>query len=154
MFPLIFESGAQALLLHRWAHALYRAGIPILPMVIRRLTIWFCGADIHPGARIGRKVQLVHSVGIVIGREVVVGDRCHVYGNVTLGGRGGLRDDGQPQIGSDTVICIGAIVLGKIRIGSGVTIAAGSVVLDPVPDHALAAGNPAVIKTIYPKTAR
>ncbi len=148
---LLLDSGTQSLWIHRLAHALYKRHVPILPAIVRRLNIILSGADIHPGARLGKGVSIIHSVGIVIGKDVIVGDFCEIYGGVTLGGKGGLRkDDGHPRIGSNTVICSGAMVLGPISVGKNVTIAAGAVVLDLVPDNCLVAGVPAVVKKTYP----
>ena len=146
---LLLDSGVQALLLHRAAHRLWRQRIPVLPAVLRRLNISLTGADLHQSASLGRGVRLIHSVGIIIGPEAVVGDNCDIFGGVVLGGRGGLRDaDGAPNIGHDTVICVGAKILGPVAVGHHVTIAAGSIVFDPVPDFCLAAGMPATVKKI------
>ena len=146
---LLLDSGVQALLLHRAAHRLWQQRIPLLPAVLRRLNISLTGADLHPSASLGRGVRLIHSVGIIIGPEAMVGDNCDIFGGVVLGGRGGLRDaDGVPCIGHDTVICVGAKVLGPVAVGHHVTIAAGSIVLDTVPDFCLAAGMPATVKKI------
>jgi serine O-acetyltransferase len=146
----VFDSGVQALALHRAAHFFYCLGVPIVPMLIRRLNVFLTGADIFPSARIGRDVALIHSVGIVIGEKVVIEDNCDIYGQVVLGGRGGkTRGNDQPHIGRDSVICIGAKVLGKVYIGCCSTIAAGAVVLSSVPEHSLAAGVPATVKRKY-----
>ena len=146
---LLLDSGSQALCLHRIAHFLHLHGIPILPSIVRRLNVFLTGADIFPAATIGKNVVFIHSVGIVIGEQVVIEDNCDIYGQVVLGGSGGkTREDGQPHICRDSVICIGAKILGKITIGNCATVAAGSVVLQSVPEYALAAGTPATVKKI------
>ncbi|MGD0093750.1 MAG: serine acetyltransferase [Planctomycetota bacterium] len=151
---LLLDSGTQALVLHRCAHALHRAHVPVLPALLRRLAILSTGADIHPAARLGRGVALIHSVGIVIGEGVLVDDYAEIYGGVVLGGRGGAREqDGFPHVKDDAVICVGAKVLGPITIGAHATVAAGAVVLDSVPDNSLAAGNPATIRKEYGRAA-
>lgn len=147
---LLFDSGTQALLLHRMAHFFLNCRVPVIPLMIRRMNVFLTGADIFPAARIRRDVRFIHSVGIVIGERVIIENGCHIYGGVVLGGRGGSDDDGgQPHIGPETTICVGAKVLGNIKIGSRATIAAGAVVLSSLPDHALAAGVPAVVKQTY-----
>ena len=147
---IILDAGTQALLIHRLSHFLYRRRVPLIPSLVRRINLLMTGADIHPGASFGRNVVLIHSVGIVIGEGAVVGDCCEIYGGVVLGGRGGKREnDGYPHIQPNTVICSGAIVLGPITIGSNVTISAGAVVLDSVPDSCLVSGPVAEIRKIY-----
>jgi serine O-acetyltransferase len=143
---VLLNSSVQAMILHRLAHWLHRARIPVLPALIRRINVSSTGADIHPGARIGKDVMFVHSVGIVIGEEVVVEDNVDIYSGVVLGRCGGTReDDGSPHILYNCVICSGAKVLGPVTVGPHATIAAGAVVLDNVPDHGLAVGVPARI---------
>ena len=148
---ILLDSGAQAVCMHRIAHAFYRRHLPVLPAIVRRLNILLSGADIHPGAMLGKGVWIIHSVGIVIGKDVIVGDFCEIYGGVVLGGKGGSKEhDGHPRIGSNTVICSGAMVLGPVSVGKNVTVAAGAVVLDSMPDNCLVAGVPAVLKKMYP----
>ena len=152
---VLLDSGCQALLMHRLAHALYRRRVPLLPSVVRRCSITWTGADIHPAARIGRNVSFIHSVGIVIGEGVVVEDEVDIYGGVVLGGSGG-RDappNEFPTICFDAVLCVGAKVLGPVTVGRHATVAAGAVVLESVPDWALAAGVPATVRRIYEETS-
>lgn len=148
---VLLNSSVQAMILHRLAHWLHRARIPVLPDLVRRINIASTGADIHPGTRIGKDVMFVHSVGIVIGEEVVVEDNVDIYSGVVLGRRGGMReDDGSPHILYNCVICSGAKVLGPVTVGPHATVAAGAIVLDNVPDHGLAVGVPARI--VAPET--
>jgi len=147
---LLLDSGVQALLLHRAAHKLQQLGVPLLPELLRRLNISLTGADLHPSAVIGSGVRLIHSVGIIIGPDARVGENCDIFGGVVLGGRGGAREtDGCPIIGHDTVVCVGAKILGPVTVGNHVTIAAGSVVLDSMPDYCLVAGMPATVLKVF-----
>ncbi|HHL34808.1 MAG TPA: hypothetical protein ENJ30_10630 [Desulfobulbaceae bacterium] len=147
---LLVDSGNQAVLLHRFAHFFFQAGIPLLPALIRRTNVFLTGADIFPSCRMGKGVTIIHSVGVVIGNNTVIGDNCELYGQATLGGRGGIRDDdGTPVIEDNCVICVGAKVLGRITVGKNTTIAAGAVVLTSIPEHSLAAGLPATVKKNY-----
>lgn len=97
-------------------------------------TIRSAGAEIHPAARIGPGFALMHSVGVVVGHEVVAGRDLVVYQGVTLGhGGSGV---GQPSLGDGVRIGAGATVLGAIKVGDGARIAAHSLVLADVPSGA------------------
>src|SRR5215813_4983023 len=136
--------GFQAILMHRLAHRLYRAHVPLLPRVISQFTRFLTGIEIHPGARIGRRVFIDHGMGVVIGETAEVGDDCTLYQGVTLGGtsltRGAKR---HPTIGNGVIISSGAQVLGPFRVGDGARIGAQAVVLSEVPDGATMVGIPA-----------
>ncbi len=150
IYRLLLDSGTQAVLIHRAAHFFSVSRIPCIPAIIRRINIFLTGADIHPKASFQKEVSFIHSVGTVIGEGVLIKSGCEIFGGVTLGGRGGSReDDGNPVIDHNCVICSGAVIIGNITIGKNVTVAAGSVVLDSVPDNVMVAGNPAVIKVQY-----
>ncbi len=134
--------GFHAVLLHRAAHRLYKAGVPLLPRVISQLSRFLTGVEIHPGATIGRRFFIDHGMGVVIGETTEIGDDVLIYQGVTLGGTGNERGKRHPTIGNNVVIGTGAKVLGSIRIGSHVKIGAGSVVVHPVPDYSTVVGIP------------
>jgi serine O-acetyltransferase len=134
--------GFHAVLLHRAAHRLYKAGVPLLPRVISQFSRFLTGIEIHPGATIGRRFFIDHGMGVVIGETTEIGDDVLVYQGVTLGGTGNERGKRHPTIGNNVVIGTGAKVLGGIRIGSNVKIGAGSVVVHPVPDYSTVVGIP------------
>jgi serine O-acetyltransferase len=134
--------GFHAILLHRFAHRLYRAGIPLLPRVISQISRFFTGIEIHPGATIGRRFFIDHGMGVVIGETTEIGDDVLIYQNVTLGGTGKEKGKRHPTIGSNVVIGTGAKVLGGIVVGDNVKIGAGSVVVKPVPDNSTVVGIP------------
>ena len=94
--------------------------------------------------RIGNNFKLEHFIGTVIGREVIIGDNCTVYHQVTLG----QKNDKFPKIGDNVVIYPGAKVIGDIKIGNNVVIGANSVVLKEVPDNSIVVGIPARIINI------
>jgi serine O-acetyltransferase len=109
------------------------------------------GIEIHPGAKLGRRLVIDHGMGVVIGETATVGDDCLIYHGVTLGGKvAQAREECQgrrhPAVGNRVTIGSGATLLGAITIGDGATIGAMSVVLDDVPPGALAVGIPAKIK--------
>jgi serine O-acetyltransferase len=134
--------GFHAILLHRLAHRLWEANIPLVPRLINQVTRFLTGIDIHPGATIGRRFFIDHGMGVVIGETAEVGNDVLIYQGVTLGGTGNEHGKRHPTIGNHVVIGTGATVLGSIRIGSDVKIGAGSVVVRPVPDHSTVVGIP------------
>ena len=134
--------GFHAILLHRFSHWLYIAGIPLIPRVISQISRFFTGIEIHPGATIGRRFFIDHGMGVVIGETTEIGDDVLVYQNVTLGGTGKEKGKRHPTIGSNVVIGTGAKVLGGIIVGDNVKIGAGSVVVKPVPDNSTVVGIP------------
>lgn len=141
--------GFHAILLHRLAHRLHRAGVPLIPRVISQLSRTLTGIEIHPGAKIGRRFFIDHGMGVVIGETAEIGDDVLLYQGVTLGGTGKEKGKRHPTVGSHVVIGTGAKVLGNIRIGDHVKIGAGSVVIQPVPDHSTVVGVPGRVARRY-----
>ncbi|MDX2154576.1 MAG: serine O-acetyltransferase [Bryobacteraceae bacterium] len=140
--------GFHAILAHRLAHRLYRAGIPLLPRFLSQISRFFTGIEIHPGARIGRRFFIDHGMGVVIGETTEIGDDVLLYQGVTLGGTGKERGKRHPTLGDHVVVGTGAKVLGNIRIGDHVKIGAGSVVVHAVPDYSTVVGVPGrVVRT-------
>jgi serine O-acetyltransferase len=134
--------GFHAILSHRLAHRLYRAGVPLLPRVISQISRFFTGIEIHPGARIGRRFFIDHGMGVVIGETAEIGDDVLIYQGVTLGGTGKDKGKRHPTLGNHVVVGTGAKVLGNITLGNNVKIGAGSVVVKPVPDNSTVVGVP------------
>ncbi len=134
--------GFHAILLHRLAHWLHRAGLPLVPRVISQVSRLLTGIEIHPGAKIGRRFFIDHGMGVVIGETTEIGDDVLLYQGVTLGGTGKERGKRHPTIGNQVVVGTGAKVLGNIAIGDHVKIGAGSVVVHPVPSHSTVVGIP------------
>lgn len=139
---LLCYPGLQALFFHRFAHWLYRIGIPFVPRFISHLARFFTGIEIHPGAQIGKGVFIDHGMGVVIGETAIIGDRCLIYQGVTLGGTGKETGKRHPTLGENVVVGGGAKVLGNIQIGNQVRIGAGSVVLRDVPSDCTVVGIP------------
>lgn len=134
--------GFHAIILHRIAHYLYRKGLVLLPRMISQFSKWITGIEIHPGAKIGRRVFIDHGTGVVIGETAEVGDNVTLYQGVTLGGTGKEKGKRHPTVGNNVVISTGARVLGSITIGNNVKIGAGSVVLKDVPENCTVVGVP------------
>ena len=139
---LLTYRGVQALLAHRVSHALYAAGVPLVPRFISFLTTAVTGVEIHPAARIGRGLFIDHGVGVVIGETAEVGDDVTIYQGVTLGGTGFARGKRHPTVGDEVMIGAGAALLGPIVIGEGSKIGANSVVIHDVPPNSTVVGNP------------
>jgi serine O-acetyltransferase len=137
--------GYQALQAHRVGHALWRSGRKELAFALASQASLAFAVDIHPAARIGSGVMLDHGTGIVIGETTVIEDDVSILQNVTLGGTGKEHGDRHPKIRSGVMIGAGAKILGNIEIGTMSKVAAGSVVLKPVPPHSTVAGVPAKV---------
>jgi serine O-acetyltransferase len=148
---LLCYPGFHAILLHRFAHRLYRWGVPIVPRVISQFSRFFTGIEIHPGAAIGQRFFIDHGSGVVIGETSEIGDDVLMYQGVTLGGTGAERGKRHPTIGNRVVIGTGAKVLGNIRIGDNVKIGAGSVVVHPAPDNSTVVGVPGRVVRVRPE---
>ena len=107
--------------------------------------------EIHPGAKIGKRVFIDHGVGVVIGETAVIGDDVTIYQGVTLGGTGGEKGKRHPTVGNGVVIGADAIVLGNIKVGDNARIGAGAVVTKSVPANSTVVGNPARIVVLEGK---
>ncbi|WP_149538120.1 serine O-acetyltransferase [Siccirubricoccus phaeus] len=141
-------AGLQAVLMHRLAHALYRAGFKAVARAVSHTNRFITGIEIHPGARIGRRLFIDHGMGVVIGETAEIGDDVLIYHGVTLGGlslanRAGPGGKRHPTIGHGVAIGAGAQVLGPIRVGDGARIGANAVVASEVPAGETVIGIPA-----------
>ena len=146
---LLNLKGFQALQVHRFAHRLWRAGRMEGARWLSSQASLVFGLDIHPAARMGRGIMLDHGSGIVIGETAVVEDDVSMLQQVTLGGTGRDKGDRHPKIRRGVLISAGAKILGNIEIGAYSKIAAGSVVVEPVPPHTTVAGVPARIVRVH-----
>ena len=134
--------GVQALLAHRVASALYRAGVPLVPRLIAAVARSLTGIEIHPAATIGQGLFIDHGMGVVIGETAEVGANLTVYQCVTLGGTGFATGKRHPTVEDNVTIGSGAKLLGPIRIGHGSKIGANTVVIHDVPPNCTVVGNP------------
>ena len=135
--------GVHAVIVHRFTHPLYRAGVPLLPRFLSQLARFFTGIEIHPGATIGRNVFIDHGMGVVIGETAEVGDGCTIYQGVTLGGTSLTQHKRHPTLGRNVTVGVNAAVLGAITLGDDVKVGGGSVVVKDVPAGATVVGVPA-----------
>ena len=143
--PILYFKGYQAIQAYRIGHYLWTQGHKDLAYFFQMRVSEIFGVDIHPAATIGRGIMIDHAHSIVIGETAVVGDNVSMLHSVTLGGTGKEEEDRHPKIGDGVLIGAGAKVLGNIKVGHCSRIAAGSVVLQDVPDCKTVAGIPAKI---------
>ncbi|MDQ9171125.1 serine O-acetyltransferase [Oxalobacteraceae bacterium R-40] len=138
--------GLHAIVVHRLAHWCWLRGFKWLGRFISHIGRGLTGIEIHPGAKIGRRVFIDHGFGVVIGETAEVGDGCTIYQGVTLGGtslsKGAKR---HPTLANGVIIGAGAKVLGAFTVGEGAKVGSNAVVVREVPPGATAVGNPARI---------
>lgn len=136
--------GLHAILVHRLAHGLWRRGWYWAGRFVSHLGRLFTGIEIHPGARIGRRVFIDHGFGVVIGETAEIGDDCTIYQGVTLGGTRLYKGEKRhPTLEEGVVVGAGAQILGGFTVGAHARIGSNAVVIKPVPAGATAVGNPA-----------
>lgn len=140
---LLCYPGVHAIAMQRFAHTLWRAGLFVAARFVSHVARWLTGIEIHPGAKIGRRVFIDHGMGVVIGETAEVGDDCTIYQGVTLGGTALNRAKRHPTLERGVVVGAGAKVLGPFTVGTGARIGSNSVVIKAVPAGATAVGIPA-----------
>jgi serine O-acetyltransferase len=143
--PILYFKGFQAIETHRVAHWLLKQGRRDLALYLQSRSSAVFQTDINPAAPFGRGIFLDHATGLVVGETAVIEDDVSILQDVTLGGTGKEAGDRHPKIRHGVLIGAGAKILGNIEIGHCARIAAGSVVLQPVPHNKTVAGVPARI---------
>ena len=129
---ILLYPGFHALVFHRIAHAFYKIKLLFIARFISQLSRFLTGIEIHPGAKIGKKLFIDHGMGVVIGETAEIGDNCLIYHAVTLGGTGKDKNKRHPTVGNNVLIGTGAKILGPILIGNNAKIGAGAIVLKAV----------------------
>ncbi len=150
IFYVIFlYQGFHILLIYRLAHLFYAIKLKFIARLISQIGRFLTGIEIHPGAKIGRRLFIDHGMSIVIGETSEVGDDCTIYHGVTLGGTGKDKNKRHPTLGNNVMVGCGSKILGPINIGNNVKIGAGSVILQDVPDNCTIVGVPGrVVKKV------
>lgn len=144
---LLLYPGLKAVRSHRKAHWFYERNMHFIARFISQRSAKRTNIEIHPGAVIGKRFFIDHGTGVVIGETAEIGDDVTIYQGVTLGGTGKDVGKRHPTVGNGVMIGAGAKVLGPFKIGDNSNIAAGSVVLNEIPENSTAVGSPArVIK--------
>jgi len=143
---ILFYPGIQAVFWYRIAHFFYNHKLKFLAYFLMYWVRNMLNIEIHPAAKIGKRLFIDHGTGVVIGETVEIGNDVLIYHGVTLGGTGKEHGKRHPTIRNYVSIGAGAKILGPIIIGEGSKIGANAVVLRDVPPHSTAVGIPAVIK--------
>ena len=143
LMPVLYFKGFHAIQTHRLAHWLWNQGRKDFALYLQSRSSSVFQTDINPAARIGKGIFIDHATGLVVGETAVIEDDVSILHGVTLGGTGKAGGDRHPKIRHGVLIGAGAKILGNIEIGHCSKIAAGSVVLSPVPNNKTVAGVPA-----------
>jgi serine O-acetyltransferase len=143
--PVLYFKGFHAIQTHRLAHWLWGKDRKDFAYYLQSRSSAAFQCDINPNARIGRGIFIDHATGLVVGETAVIDDDVSILHGVTLGGTGKEAGDRHPKIRRGVLIGAGAKILGNIEIGHCARIAAGSVVLKPVPHNTTVAGVPAKV---------
>jgi serine O-acetyltransferase len=143
--------GFRVMFVHRFGNArmsvrprLIRMPLSVLYRRMYRRVRNKYGIEIEYSTRLGRRFSIDHQNGIVISGYCELGDECRIRQNVTMGIRA-AGETGAPRLGRGVDVGAGAVLLGPIVVGDGAIIGANAVVLRDVPAGALAVGVPAKI---------
>lgn len=140
---LLLYPGLRAIRMHRRAYWCWNHHMKFLARYISQRAVRKTGIEIHPAAKIGKRLFIDHGTGVVIGETAVIGDDVTIYQGVTLGGTGKHTGKRHPTIGNNVMIGSGAKVLGPFKVGDNSNIASGAVVLEEIPPDSTAVGVPA-----------
>ncbi len=143
--PLLFFKGFMAISTYRVSHSLWGRGRRELALYFQSLASEVFAVDIHPAARIGCGILLDHATSFVVGETAIIEDNVSILHEVTLGGTGKQSGDRHPIVRSGVLLGAGAKILGRVEIGEGAKVGAGSVVLNDVSPHTTVAGVPAQV---------
>ncbi len=144
--------GVHAIWVHRLAHWLWEHNLKLVARLISEFARFTTGIEIHPGARIGRRLFIDHGAGVVMGETAEVGDDCLIYQGVTLGGTSLKKEKRHPTLEDHVMVSAGAAVIGPVHIGRGSRIGAGAVVVSSAPPYSTIVGIPG--KVIEGESAR
>ncbi len=149
---LLCYPGLHAISLHRIAHFLYQKKWFTTARLVSHFSRWLTGIEIHPGAKIGRRLFIDHGMGVVIGETTEIGEDCLIYKGVVLGGTTLVKKKRHPTLGNRVVVGSNSTILGAIHIGDGARIGSGSVVVKPVPAGATVVGVPGrIVESLTPE---
>ncbi len=143
MEVILCYPGFQAVLIYRLSNLMWKAKLKLIARITANIGRIITGIEIHPAAKIGKKLFIDHGIGVVIGETAVIGNGCTLYHGVTLGGVSWEQGKRHPTLGDDVIIGAGAKVLGPISVGNGSKIGSNAVVLEDVPTGSTVVGIPA-----------
>jgi serine O-acetyltransferase len=145
LMPVLYFKGFHAIQTHRLAHWLWQVGRRDFAFYLQSRSSAVFQTDIHPASRMGKGIFIDHATGLVVGETAVVEDNVSMLHGVTLGGTGKAGGDRHPKIRHGVLIGAGAKILGNIEVGHCSKVAAGSVLLNSIPNNKTVAGVPARI---------
>ena len=140
---LLCYPGVHAVLWHQLSHALWQRRLRLLGRFSSHIARWLTGIEIHPAAKLGRRLVIDHGMGVVIGETAEIGDDCYIYHQVTLGVARASAGKRHPTVGNGVIIGAGAKVLGPIHVGDNARVGSNAVVVDDVPAYTTVVGMPA-----------
>lgn len=140
---LLCYPGLHAVVWHRFSHALWRAKFRLLARFSSHIARWLTGIEIHPAAKLGRRLVIDHGMGVVIGETAEIGDDCYLYHQITLGVARTSSGKRHPTVGNNVIIGAGAKVLGPITVGDNARVGSNAVVVESVPADTTVVGIPA-----------
>lgn len=134
---ILLYPGFIVLIFYRIAHCFYEHKFYFISRLFSQLGRLITGIEIHPGAKIGRRLMIDHGMGVVIGETATIGNDCIIYHGATLGGTGKRNNKNKrhPEIGNNVMVGSGAKVLGPIKVGNNVKIGANAIVTKIVPSN-------------------
>ena len=149
---VVFYPGVQAIILYRISHALHLLGVPVIPRAVSYFGRFLTGAEIHPGAKIGKNFFIDHATGVVIGETAEIGDNVMIFHGVTLGGHGWWRDKKgekrHPTVEDNVTIGVGAAILGPVTIKKNSRIGALTVIIDDIPENSTVVGSKGKLRVV------
>src|SRR5487761_498414 len=134
--------GLHAIWFHHLAHWIWEHHLKLLARLVSEFSRWMTGIEIHPGAKVGRRLFIDHGMGVVVGETAEIGEDVLIYQGVTLGGTSLKKEKRHPTIEDHVMISAGASVIGPVRIGRGSRIGAGAVVVSSAPPYSTIVGIP------------
>lgn len=142
LYIILLYPGFHALFMYRIAHVFSNIHFFFLARLISQIARFLTGIEIHPAAKIGKRLFIDHGMGIVIGETAQIGNDCTIYHGVTLGGTGKERLKRHPTLKDNVIVGCGSKILGNITIGNNTKIGANSVILKDVKDNMTVVGVP------------
>jgi serine O-acetyltransferase len=135
--------GFHSMLYYRVAHWLWSRKWLLLGRFVSHLGRLLTGIEIHPGAKIGRRLFIDHGMGVVVGETAEIGDDVTLYQGVTLGGTSLHHEKRHPTLGDGVIVGSGAQILGGFTVGRDARVGANAVVVAEVPPGVTVVGIPA-----------
>lgn len=142
---ILSNPGLHAIWNYRQANFLWRCGLKTLARTWSYIGRSITGVEIHPAAKIGRRLVIDHGMATVIGETAIIGDDVLIYHGVTLGSKTGERGKRHPTIGNNVVLGAQSLVIGNISVGDGATVGAATLVVRDVAPNTTVVGNPAKV---------